>query len=42
MVGIVLVLALAIALMWRVYRHHERSRSVPDEPSLVRLSLPAA
>ena len=35
MIGIVILLVLALGLMWRVYLHHQRSRSLPDEPSLV-------
>lgn len=38
MIGMVVIVALALSLMWRVYRHHERSRSTPDQPSLVSLS----
>jgi hypothetical protein len=37
MIGIVIVIALALGLMWRVYLHHENSRTLPDEPTLVSL-----
>ena len=36
MIGIVMLLGLALAMMWRVYEHHERSIALPDEPALVR------
>ncbi|HUP49630.1 MAG TPA: hypothetical protein VNA04_12665 [Thermoanaerobaculia bacterium] len=42
MLGIVVVIGLALALMWRVYLHHQRSRMPPDEPTLVSLSVRAA
>ena len=37
MIGIAVVLTLALALMWRVYLHHENSRVPTDEPTLVSL-----
>lgn len=37
MIGIVILLGLALALMWRVYLHHERSLTPSDEPALVSL-----
>lgn len=37
MIGIAVILALVLALMWRVYLHRERSRMPPDEPALVSL-----
>ena len=42
MIAIVLLLGLVLAMMWRVYRHHERSIAVPDEPALVRYGAAAA
>ena len=42
MLAIVLLLGLALAMMWRVYLHHERSIAVPDEPALVRYGAAAA
>jgi hypothetical protein len=42
MIGIVMLLGLALAMMWRVYEHHERSIAVPDEPALVRYSAAPA
>lgn len=41
MVGIVLILGLALALIWRVYLHHIQGGEVEDEPALVLLSRPA-
>jgi hypothetical protein len=35
MIGIVILLGLAGALIWRVYLHHERSNSLHGEPDLV-------
>lgn len=36
MAGIVILIALALALIWRVYLHRERTDDRPDEPELVR------
>ena len=36
MIGIVVLIALALMLVWRVYLHHERTDEFGDEPALVR------
>jgi hypothetical protein len=36
MMTMLILLGLALAMMWRVYLHHERSIGIPDEPALVR------
>lgn len=41
-VGIVLLIALALMLMWRVYLHHERTDDFGDEPALVRKNFQEA
>jgi hypothetical protein len=41
MIAMLILVGLALAMMWRVYLHHERSIAVPDEPALVRY-VPAA
>lgn len=40
MIGIVLVLALALTLLWRVYLHHEQAHEVEDEPAVVSVDSP--
>ena len=35
MIGLVVLIALAVALMWRVYLHHERTDELADEPAFV-------
>lgn len=42
MIAIVILLGLSLAMMWRVYQHHERSIALPDEPALVRYGAAAA
>jgi hypothetical protein len=42
MIAIVILLGLALAMMWRVYLHHERSIADPDEPALVKYQSQAS
>lgn len=37
MIGMLVVVALALGLMWRVYLHHEDSHAPADAPTLVAL-----
>jgi len=37
LIGFMLVLALAVALLWRVYLQHTQAEPYTDEPTLVRL-----
>jgi hypothetical protein len=37
LLGFMLVLALAAALLWRVYLHHRQARPYTEEPTVVRL-----
>lgn len=41
LLGIVVIVGLALALMWRVYRHHEAAQ-LHDEPAIVALQFRAA
>jgi len=41
LLGIVILTGLVLALMWRVYRHHEGIRA-HDEPAIVMLRTAAA
>ena len=35
LVGIVVIVSLALALMWRVYLHHQQIRDVEEVPAVV-------
>lgn len=37
--GFMLVLALAAALLWRVYLHHTHSAPYTEEPAVVRMDV---
>ena len=41
MIAIIVLLGLALAMMWRVYLHHQRSIADPDEPALVKYQAEA-
>jgi len=41
LLGIVILLALVLVLVWDVYRHHEMSREI-EEPAVVSLDVRAA
>lgn len=41
LLGFVLVLALAAALLWRVYVHHRNAEPYVEEPAVVRLDAGA-
>jgi hypothetical protein len=34
-IGMVVIVGLAVALMWRVYLHHQRVHEVEEEPAVV-------
>ena len=40
MIGIIVILGLALALVWRVYIHHRDSGVGEDEPAVVSLETP--
>jgi hypothetical protein len=43
LVGILVLIALALTLLWRVYLHHEQADPYErDEPVTVRLDVPAS
>ena len=37
MIGIAVIVGLAMALMWRVYVHHQQVHEVEEEPAVVEL-----
>lgn len=39
LLGFILVLALAAALLWRVYLHHERAEPYTEEPTVVQMDI---
>lgn len=42
LLGFMIVLALAAALLWRVYVHHMHAEPYVEEPSIVRLDAGSA